>query len=214
MGLFDWMFGRRTRLPRTTVWIDEASRLRGLERAVRDDLASGRSVVLVAHFASALVEVGKQLAEADIAFRTLRAWQPLPASPTVVAILAKALPQPTPGEPPKVVARGKPQVIVRGVELHVLEQENARLLQFADGLSVPTEVSCSVSLEGPLFAMVGNQWLAPMLQSMGMGSDESIDSPMVARSLAKVQRKLEKRARRDLPADSLAEWILRNVDPK
>lgn len=214
MSLLSWLFGRRASVLRTTVWFDEASRMRGLERDVQEDLAAGRTVVVVAHFAKSLVEAGEHLAAAGVPFRTLSAWQPSPASPTCLALLAKALPQPTPGESPKAKTGGAATLVVRAVDVHVKESENARLLRFAEWSSVPTEVSASTSLEGPVFATVHKPWLAPMLKSMGMKPDDPIESPMVSRSLQKALRQLERRTRRDLPADSVAQWIERNVDPE
>lgn len=213
MGLFSWLFGRRAPSLHVAVWLDEPSRLRGLARDVRADLAKGRSVVLVAHFASALVEVGQHFASEGIAFTTLASWRPLGSTPSVVAILAKALPQPVPGAQP-VAKRGQaPQVVVRGVELHVLARENDRLANFAATLPVPCEVCASTSLDAPVLARTQKPWVREMLGKLGFSADAPIDSPMLSRSMKKALVAIERRTRRDLAADSVEQWMDRNVDP-
>lgn len=213
MGLFSWLFGRRAPSLRISVWLDEPSRLSGLARDVRADLAKGRSVVLVAHFASALVEVGQHFANEGIPFTTLSSWRPLGSTPSVVAILAKALPQPVPGATPVDKRGTEVRIAIRGVELHVLARENDRLVNFAATLPVPCEVCASTSLDAPVLARTQKPWVREMLSKMGFTADAPIDSPMLSRSMKKALVAIEGRARRDLPADSVAQWMDRNVDP-
>lgn len=213
MGLLSWLFGPRAPRLRLSIWVDEASRLQGLARAVRADLQAGRSVVLVAHFAASLIEAGRQLAEAGIEFETLPAWRPLGPKPSVVAILAKTLPQPLPGATPR-HGGGQPQTMVRGVELHVLARENDRLVRFAASLPTRCEVHVATSLDAAVLASHCSPHVKALLVRMGFKADEPIESALVTKSLLRHLRKVEARVRRDLPADSIAQWVERNVDRK
>lgn len=209
MGIFDWF--RRPRRLRTICWLDEPSRLAGLVRAVQDDLAIGKSVVVVGHFPQGLIEAGEALAAAGVPFTTLAKWQPLPPGPRAVAILAKALPQPDVGTATKPRVSGLVQVSVRAVEVHVLASENDRVLQFADQLPLPAEATNYVSLESPTMVSMTGGWVKPMLAKMGFKADQPIESPMVTKALARSLQKLERSVAGTLPAESLAQWVQRNV---
>jgi hypothetical protein len=214
MGFLSWLFGRRNPAAQITVWLDEPSRSRALVREVRDDLQAGRSVVVVAHFAEALIEAGRQLASAGIKFSTLTTWQPLGSTPSVVAILAKALPRPVSGLPPREKVGTETRVVVRGVELHVLARENDRLVQFAASLPGRAEIAVATSMDAPVFTSLQRPWAKSLVTKLGMSADQPVDSPLLTRGLTKALLAIEKRARRDRPAESVAQWIERNVDPQ
>jgi hypothetical protein len=214
MGLFDWLRGK-PRL-RTIVWFDEATRLRGVVDATRADVAAGRHVVVVAHFADSLVEVGQHLAAAGIPFDTIARWQSrdtqqLAASPArVVAILARALPADD-GSAPPVKAGGKTTVAVRACELHVLPAENERVLTFANRLPVAAEATAHLSLTNPILARLMNPAIAALMAKMGMDNGKPIDSSMVSRAVDRTLAKLAKRVTGDAPATSLGAWVERNL---
>jgi hypothetical protein len=214
MGIFDW-FRRRPAL-RIVCWLDETSRWSGLVVKIADDLAQGRNVLLLGHFKDSLVRAGQQLAERGISFETRTKWSNADiddltaAGPArVAASLAGSLPH-VPAGAPKPAVTGSP-VAVHLCDLHVLEGENQRVLRFAASLPASVQVSASVSFDDPLMAEFASPWVKSMMQTMGLKEGESIDSPMVAKGLQRALRKLEKRVTGDVPCDSVAEWMERNL---
>lgn len=216
MGLFDWF--RRPRPLPTTTWFSEPSRVRGFCQQVRDDLATGRHVVVVAHFPAGLIEVGEQLATNGIPFTTLGRWQEADTRrltelpPRVVAVLAKALPQPT-TTPPSSSARtaSQPAVAVRACELHVLAAENERVRRFAEALPVAAVASAHASLDSIHVAKVLPAAMKSLMAKLGMDGDTPIESPLVDNALRKAMAKLEQQIRGNHAADSLAGWLHRNL---
>lgn len=170
--------------------------------------------MVVAHFAEALIEAGRQLASAGIKFSTLTTWQSLGSTPSVVAILAKALPRPLSGLSPREKVGTETRVVVRGVELHVLARENDRLLQFAATLPVRSDVVVATSMDAPAFASLRKPWAKGLITKLGMSADKPVESPLLTRGVTKALLSMEKRTRRDRPAESVAQWIERNVDPQ
>ncbi|MBL8735723.1 MAG: hypothetical protein JNL12_04790 [Planctomycetes bacterium] len=210
MGLLSWLFGKRRRDLPVSVWLDEANRVAGLVRTVQADLAAGRTVVLVAHFPQSLIEAGQALAAAGMPLTTLTKWSSPDREPRVLAILAKSLPHHDPGAPPA-LEQSAARFAVRAAELHVLGDENDRVLQFLDTLPKDTEVSAFVSFDSPTMATFARPWVRAMMQKLGMRPDAPIDSPMVTRGFRKALAKLEQRVVGNQPADSLAEWMQRNL---
>ena len=54
----------------------------------------------------------------------------------------------------------------------------------------------------------------PLYEPQDEGQHLYVNITKVGLTTKEVQRQLEQRTRRDQPADSLAQWIERNVDPK
>lgn len=210
MGLLSWLFGRRRRDLPVSVWLDEPNRVAGLVRTVRADLAAGRTVVLVAHFAQGLIEAGQALAAAGVPLTTLTKWSSPDREPKVLAILAKSLPRHDPAAPPA-LEQSPATFTLRAAELHVLGAENERVVQFLDTLPKGTDASAFVSFDSPTMATFARPWVRAMMAKLGMRPDEPIDSPMVTRGFRKALAKLERRVAGDQPADSLAEWMQRNL---
>ena len=210
MGLLSWLFGRRRRDLPVSVWLDDPNCVAGLVRTIQADLAAGRTVVLVAHFAQGLIDAATALAAAGVPATTLAKWRRPDPGPQVLAILAKALPQHDPAAgssaPP---AAGR--FAVRAAELHVLGDANDRVLQFLDTLPKDTEASAFVSFDSPTMTTFARPWVRTMMEKMGMRPDAPIDSPMVTRGLEKALAKLERRVVGNQPADSLAAWMQRNL---
>jgi len=214
MGLFDW-FRRPRRMP-TQFWFDEQSRLEGLVEQVRVQQAKGRHAIVVAHFPAGLVEVGQALAAAGIAFDTIGAWsgredqRVRQSQPFVACVLATALPE-LASAPEAAPPTGEPRVAVLACELHVDTQANERVRRFAAGLPVASESRALVSLDSPQVRQFANPRVKSMLGMLGMERDVPIESPMVTRGIERALAKLKKRVRSQHPADSLEEWLARNL---
>ncbi|HEX6810602.1 MAG TPA: hypothetical protein VF384_03160 [Planctomycetota bacterium] len=175
-------------------------------------------MLVVAHFKEALLKAGHQLAAVGIAFQTKTSWtaadtRELLASPprTVLAVLAKTLPVDREESDDRASRADGPIISLRVFDLHVLAEENERILRFANGLPVPTRIAASVSFEDPHMAVFAKPWVKTMMATMGMKADEPIDSPMVSSGLARALKKLAKKATGNMPSDSMQEWMKRNL---
>ena len=212
MGLFDWL--RRSRRMPTQFWLDEACRVAGLVEDVRAQIAQGRHTVVVAHFPAGLVEMGQALSSAGIAFETRTTWSAreqqrmLQQEPIVSCILASALPEH--GDDPE-RKPGDIRAVVLACELHVDRAANERVRRFALGLPVPSEARAYVSLDSPHVRKLANPRIKNVLGTLGMEKDVPIESPMLTRGIERALDKLSRRIRSQHPADSLEEWLDRNL---
>lgn len=211
MGLLSWLFGKRRRDLPVSVWLDEPNRVGGLVRTVQADLAASRTVVLVAHFPQGLIDAATALAAAGVPTTTLAKWRPPEPGPQVLAILAKALPQHDQAAGGAAPTPSAGRFAVRSAELHVLGDENDRVAHFLDTLPKDTQASVFVSFDSPTMTTFASPWVRTMLEKLGMRADAPIDSPMVTRGFRKALAKLEQRVVGNQPADSLAEWMQRNL---
>lgn len=216
MGFLDW-FRRRRTIP-ITCWLDEPSRLRGFARAIADDLARGQRVLVVAHFKEALLQASQQLAGAGVPFQPKASWtaadtrQLLTSPPrTVMAVLAKTLPDVVEDPRDRSSRVDGPTISLRVSDLHVLAEENERILRFAGSLPAPTRVAASVSFDDPIMATSAGPWVKTMMSRMGMKADEPIDNAMVSSGLERALKKLAARATGNLPTDSIREWMKHNL---
>ena len=211
MGLLSWLFGKRRRDLPVSVWLDEPNRIAGLVRTIQADLSAGRTVVLVAHFAQGLIDAATALAAAGVPATTLAKWRRPEPGPQVLAILAKALPQHDPATAAPATQSAAGRYAVRAAELHVRGDENDRVIHFLDTLPKDTEASAFLSFDSQTMTTFASPWVRTMLEKLGMRADAPIDSPMVTRGLKKALAKLEQRVVGNQPADSLADWMQRNL---
>ena len=86
-----------------------------------------------------------------------------------------------------------------------------RVIHFLDTLPKETEASAFLSFDSPTMTTFASPWVRTMLEKLGMRPDAPIDSPMVTRGLKKALAKLEQRVVGNQPADSLADWMQRNL---
>jgi len=74
----------------------------------------------------------------------------------------------------------------------------------------PKEIFVLNSLDEPLFKMFGGERITTMMQRMGMQDGETIEHPMVSKSLERAQRKLEEKVVMESSANSAEEWFRKN----
>ena len=84
-------------------------------------------------------------------------------------------------------------------------------LEILDTLPKDTQASVFVSFDSPTMATFARPWVRTMMEKLGMRPDAPIDSPMVTRGFRKALAKLEQRVVGNQPADSLADWMQRNL---
>src|SRR5690348_3113228 len=67
MGLFSWLFGKRSRVTvRDLTWLTDAARVAGAVESVRESLAAGKPVLVVAQFPSTLAAFRELATKADL----------------------------------------------------------------------------------------------------------------------------------------------------
>jgi hypothetical protein len=214
MGLFSWLFGRRARVvSRDFVWLTDAARLRGAASSVRDGLAAGKSVLVVAHFPSTLAafrehaaDSGWVTAEVPNSYTPAGALALAAGSPRVLLGLGRNL---RPDEFPAHDDTPASPLPVLVLERHFLREHDDRVVRFAEGLG-GRAVEFHVSLDDPLMKLFAGEWVRGLLQKLGMEEDEALDSGMINRRVAAAQAKLARTIPGDHEADSPAAWLERN----
>jgi hypothetical protein len=67
------------------------------------------------------------------------------------------------------------------------------------------------SLEEPLFMQFGSERLGPLLQKIGLESDEMIEHNMITLSIKRAQEKIASKVLIENTANNQAEWLSKNV---
>jgi len=209
MGLFDWLFGKKSGVPQDdTIWLTRRAKLEGIREAVLGHLAPDAWVLLTAHFPATLAEVRQHL---DAAGDRYTVWEgragPRPRGGEVVVGLAGALAASSPDGPDADIPLSTSVIVA---ERHPLRANDDALVAFAAGLPPPRRVTFHLSLEDPLLRVFSGEWVGDVLRRLGMQEDEAIRSPMVARRIVAAQKKIAKIAFPDRPADSAEDWVRLN----
>jgi hypothetical protein len=88
-----------------------------------------------------------------------------------------------------------------------------RVLDFIDEASAPNAhaVRFFVGLDDGLMQVFGSERVLAMMQQLGLAPDEKISHPLVTKSIANAQKKIERRVTAPSPAESEAEWFAMNL---
>jgi hypothetical protein len=73
------------------------------------------------------------------------------------------------------------------------------------------EITYCLSLEDPLFEAMGSDKLKPLMVSLGMKDDESIDHPMVNKAIDNALEKINRDIVVEFKAHSEKEWFAKNI---
>lgn len=186
--MFDWLFGRRRRGPRTEdrVWLSHGARLAGIAREVSALAEAGHSVVVVALAAGAADELLAVLA-AEQPARCLSAFERdalrrrLGRAGTVSVALPAGLPADATGAPDVLV-----DVLVCG--RNDSRQADDAILQFAARAADRARVAFHLSLDDALLREVAGS-VRPLLERLGASDDGAISHPFVTRAIERAQTK-------------------------
>lgn len=214
MGLFSWLFGKRSRVTsRDLTWLTAAARVRGAVESVRDDLAAGKSVLVLAHFPATLAAFRAEITGSGWAV----ADAPNPVTPAQVLARVAGPPRLLLGlvrhlRPDEFPPQDQPPspLPVLALERHFLREHDDRIVRFAEGLGSRVTVDFCVSLDDPLMTLFAGEWVRNALRTLGMEEDEALESGMVSRRIAGAQAKLAETIPSDHEADSPAAWLERN----
>ncbi|MEQ9422839.1 MAG: hypothetical protein RJQ09_00370 [Cyclobacteriaceae bacterium] len=67
------------------------------------------------------------------------------------------------------------------------------------------------SLDTPFFKLIAGERLIPMMEKMGLNEDELIQHSMVTRAIENAQKKAEGMVSNEKEADSIEEWVEKNI---
>lgn len=214
MGLRDWLARRgRCRVEPDAVWLGEAGRLAGICERARRHAREGAQVLLLAHFPRALDAVAEALggtgaerarSESDLEGRLTE-----PVAGSICLGLVGQLPAETPRRSQPV---GVP-VSFLVAERHLLRAEDERVETLAASLPYATRVRFHLSLEDPLLARFADERIRALLEQLGMGEEDELSHPIVARAVERAQRGLARHTDTPVEAPSAEEW-LRAVEPE
>ncbi len=74
-----------------------------------------------------------------------------------------------------------------------------------------SKITYCLSLEDPIFEAMGSDKLKPMMVSMGMKDDESIDHPLVNKAIENALEKLNRDIVVEFKGHSEKEWFIKNI---
>ncbi|MCA9178139.1 MAG: hypothetical protein KDB14_26930 [Planctomycetales bacterium] len=199
MGLFDFLFGGgppRANVAPDQVWLTLDAKLRGIQRAVDELLESQPQavVLLVAHFP----DMQEQLQQTATSMEQATSRVTVMLATELNSHLARSFD----------ADNTSVEVIVG--ERHPLPAADDAVLSFAAEAPMPCRVTHHVSVEDPLMRAFAGEWVASLLQRLGMTADEAIEGEMIGRRIRQVQKKIAKTARGDSPAYSALEWLQLN----
>jgi len=183
---------RIERLP-DCIWMTREAKLGGIASEIRQRSDAASAIVLVAHFPNVLADLADVAASTQVAI-------------PIVTSLAKSL---TISVLPNIPGASDTICLIAG-EHHPLPERDRWLTEFASDLACRAQIVFHLSLEDDLLKFVA-PGVAQTLRQLGMKENDRIESRMVSRQLAGVQKKLAGRGIGDSKAESAAEWLQQNL---
>lgn len=124
-----------------------------------------------------------------------------------VAILAESLPNSDPEEQWDLPDDNLPTMSIVVLERHPLQHADDRIVRFAKCLPCRSHLQFLVSLDDPLMRRFLGDTAHGLLQKLGMGEDEAIESRLVTRHIVSAQQKIEQYSYGNSKAESPEEWF-------
>jgi preprotein translocase subunit SecA len=218
MGLWDWLTGKPKRVTTSgRIWLTRTVKLQELCRELRKYVAGAQPVIVLAHFPATLAEIRQVLTEAEVSRKVrtgrISARDISPhakgGSECLVHVgLVKQL-HSDPSDNQDVQEPGLIHLLI--AERHFLRKYDDLIMDFAESLSVRSDVIFHLSLQDPLMTVFAGEWVKGVLQKMGMDESSAIQSPMIAKRVRGAQANIAKRAEEVDDAESAEEWLRVNV---
>ncbi|MCA8991517.1 MAG: hypothetical protein KDA88_06040 [Planctomycetaceae bacterium] len=212
MGLFDWLFGGK-RLPQiqSRVWMSEDALWRKFSAEVHDELTQGRHVLLVCHFPDTWEHTLKWLEGSAIAFediqpRTLRELQALlqGRQPQLWLMAAHEIP---PIDDENVAENSPPiRMTVMATEHHPHLAGDQKLQKLAQALKAEGGIIVESALDQVQFKSYSSH-VVTLLKALGMDDTEHVETPVVARQIAHIQRRIAEKVPDCPSAESAKDWM-------
>ncbi len=201
MGFFDWLLGQskpsNLDAEPDRIWLSSEAKFVGLaeDLAQRTQSSWGR-ILLVAHFPDVLARL-----------ETLAAQTP----GAVKAVLARDLTSELTSDMTPGVERDETaSVDVLVAERHPLLSVDEELAKHAVESPCRCRLTYHISIEDPVVQLFAGAWIQGVLSDLGMTADDAIASDLVVRRIKQAQRKVQKMATGNTPADSASQWLEKN----
>jgi len=196
MGLLSFLFGGNKSnvecLP-DRIWLTEQAREKGIAAGLQREAESPPAgLLLVAHFPDTLKRLNELQTTIDADF-DLRLASELTSDLT------------------SLLAFDDRQYVIQVAERHPLRSHDDRIIQFAKDVPCKCKVAFHMSLEDPLLKVFVSPSIEQMLRTLGMDENEAIESNMVNRRIAAVQKKLAASVFGDTEADNAHDWLKTNM---
>lgn len=196
------------------VWTDGARKLEGIRRDVEGARGEGMSVLVVAHFESALSVVTKKLRECSVEVKTYSSGDPAAlcakgrGASAVWVVLASHL---WAGAVAVTRQMEDATLCVLVAEHHPLAAKDDALLAALARLPCPSRVTFHAALTDALLARVVGEGTFGLLKKLGHTDDECLSHPFISSAIRRVQEKIGKQARGDVPTLSVEDWFKYNA---
>lgn len=206
MGLWSRLFARPPVAVRPDlVWMSTAAKLDALRERTRVEAFSGGPVLLLAHFTDLLTPLQAIAATCE------GSVQACLATPDAVHEAVDQIRGESAVEAAADQSAAESPLTIFVAERHPLAAPDGAWLKSLRERAVHCEVTHFLSLDDALLATMVGDGLRELLRRMGMREDEVIESRLVSRRVRDCQKKIEAAATGDEPADSAAEWCLKNM---
>lgn len=106
---------------------------------------------------------------------------------------------------------GKKQYSLHLLEHHPTPDPDDSILKYLRKRKDILDPVAYVSLTEPWLQDLMGDRVIPLLQKLGLEADECIQHPLLSKSIRSAQEKIKSKMRRDLPYDSVEEWLAGNI---
>ena len=201
MSLFNRLFGsthpKNVDVAADSVWLTRDAKYAGIARELGVLSADDRvAILLVAHFADTLRQLQAIAEQYD-------------GGTPVMAVLASELASSIANR----LSASENQVVELIVaERHPLTSVDGQVLSgFAELLPCRCHAMYHVSLDEPIMQVFVGERVTEMIEALGFGENEKIESGMVAKRIRAAQQKLTEKATGNRRAESMEEWFQLNL---
>jgi hypothetical protein len=196
MGLFGFLFGGSKSnvefLP-DRIWLSEKAKESGIRAEIEKEAASQPAgILLVTHFPDTLKHLSELQTTIDANF-DLRLASELTSDLT------------------SLLASDDRYYVILVAERHPLRSHDDRIVEFAKDVPSKCKVAFHMSLEDPLLKAFVSPSMEQMLRTLGMDENEAIESNMVNRRIAAVQKKIAASVFGDTEAANAHDWLKTNM---
>jgi hypothetical protein len=199
------------------VYFTKPEKLSAVVTSVREAAGAGRSVLVLAHFRTTLLDIDEMLASAGILHKIedhplnpsyFQSESPGSESGEVVLSLSEHIGRYAP-QPSRESRNDTLEMIV--VEHYPIEERDNLILSLAQALGLERPVQFLSCLEDPLFREFGSDRYAEVLKALPLGPAGPMTGKPISRAIRAAQRKVRKRAVGDQYASSPEEWFTYNI---
>ncbi len=199
MGFFDFLLGTKKRtnieVVPDRIWMTTEAKFAGVAKEVAErSKAEAVAILLVAHFPDVLAHL-QGIAD--------QVKSGVPVKAVLASNLNTDLAASLNLDESTVI-----DIIVG--ERPPLASVDERLEAFVADLPCRCWLSHHLSLEDPIMQAFAGEWVQNLLRKLGMSEEESIESEMVSRRIRQTQRKIERKVRGPVDAESATQWLEKN----